>query len=335
MGMLKIVGEIGKDVFSKDIVALIEAYGPDEEIEVLLLSPGGDIDQGLEITNALQRHPGIVTIRVEVANSIAASIAQAASSGRRIMASNGEMIIHLPMVPLIMANELDLDKIKEFLQIQKTRLISTFKRTGLSINRLGNLLDQETYLDAESAKKLGFIDEIDENLSKAVAIMKFNFFPKKAKAEEHPEENQIHSLAEMLEKVKEAGVEEEEIVKALAQFLEQRETKNAEHEPKKEPEATEHEPKKEPVATQDDPETKALIVTSLKASGQMTDAMDIWAKDQTIKELTAFAKVAPKVVSLTDKVPDFKKIVPETPDEIKKTGSVAVMQFDSSAKAKS
>lgn len=364
MGTIKIVGDIGKDVDSTEIINLIDETDPDEEIHVIILSNGGDVDQGLDILNALNRHPGIVSFMIERANSISASITQSASKGKRIMAANGEMVIHLPMVEFGMANELDLEKITEFLQIQKKRLISTFKRTGLSAAKIGALLDKETYLDAEAAKELGFIDEIDENTSKAVAIM--NWFNKAKKTmAKAPEEEQIHaqeeeeeeetlmSLAQVMEEFDAAGIPEKEIVRALSQMLQDipKDTKafhegipipfpppfeflNENDDPERKPKAkaTGDDPERKPEAkgTEDDPEIKALVIKGLMDEGKLTNAMATWAKEKTIAELWAFGKVAPKVVNLTDKLPDFKGSAVETADEIQVTGTLNVKEFKTS-----
>lgn len=63
-----------------------------ERLHVNINSPGGYVDDGLAIYNAILRHPAEVTAHIIVAQSAASFIAQAAD--RRLIAKSGKLFIH-------------------------------------------------------------------------------------------------------------------------------------------------------------------------------------------------------------------------------------------------
>lgn len=130
-------------------------------LTVVINSPGGDVFAGLAIYNALVNHNGNVTVRVDgLAASIASVIAMA---GDKIIMSPGSMImIHRPSVYAAGTVD-DMEKAKDVLMKIEEGITPIYaKRTGLSDEKIAELLEAETWMLADKAVELGFADEVSE-----------------------------------------------------------------------------------------------------------------------------------------------------------------------------
>lgn len=148
--------------FSKDLAAL----GDVKTLDVRINTLGGSVVEGAAIYTQLVDHPARVEVVVDgYAMSMGSAIAMAGDSIK--MVEFGLMMIHRPQSSLRgnadqFREEADiLDKFERTLSKIYTR------RTGLSDQKLAELLKGSddadgTYMDAEEAKALGFIDEIVE-----------------------------------------------------------------------------------------------------------------------------------------------------------------------------
>lgn len=131
------------------------------DLTVVINSPGGDVFAGLAIYNALVNHNGNVTVRVDgLAASIASVIAMA---GDKIVMSPGSMImIHRPSVYAAGTVD-DMEKAKDVLMKIEEGITPIYaKRTGLSDEKIAELLEAETWMLADKAVELGFADEVSE-----------------------------------------------------------------------------------------------------------------------------------------------------------------------------
>lgn len=131
------------------------------DLTVVINSPGGDVFAGLAIYNALVNHNGNVTVRVDgLAASIASVIAMA---GDKIIMSPGSMImIHRPSVYAAGTVD-DMEKAKDvLLKIEEGITPIYARRTGLSDEKITELLEAETWMLADKAVELGFADEVSD-----------------------------------------------------------------------------------------------------------------------------------------------------------------------------
>ena len=129
------------------------------DLTVVINSPGGDVFAGLAIYNALVNHNGNVTVRVDgLAASIASVIAMA---GDKIVMSPGSMImIHRPSVYAAGTVD-DMEKAKDVLMKIEEGITPIYaRRTGLSDEKITELLEAETWMLADKAVELGFADEV-------------------------------------------------------------------------------------------------------------------------------------------------------------------------------
>lgn len=129
------------------------------DLTVVINSPGGDVFAGLSIYNALREHNGTITVRVD---GLAASIASiVAMAGDHIAMSPGtQMMIHKPSV-LVAGNADDLDKAKSVLEAIEDGMVPIYMaRTGLSQEKISEMLEAETWMSPDQAVELGFADEV-------------------------------------------------------------------------------------------------------------------------------------------------------------------------------
>lgn len=172
-GDIFIFGGIGTEpgeVSFKNVQAQISQNKDAKELVVHIASPGGDVFEGFNIYNALKNTGKKITTHIEgVCASIATLIAGAGTTIK--MNRTGQFMIHNPAVQNLagVADAKKLRNVADQLDQIKSLLIDVYDRkTSLGKEKLWELYDNETWLTAESAEKMGFIDESVDAL-KAVA----------------------------------------------------------------------------------------------------------------------------------------------------------------------
>ncbi|WP_411680429.1 head maturation protease, ClpP-related [Clostridium thailandense] len=143
-----------------------------KQINVYINSYGGEVKEGLGIYNQLKRHSAQKTVYIDgFACSIASVIAMAAD--KIIMGPNTLMMIHHAAMGTF-GNAEELRKAANDVEIiDKASCSSYLAKAGdkLSEETLNQLLDNQTWLNAEQCLQYGLCDEIagkeDDNISKA------------------------------------------------------------------------------------------------------------------------------------------------------------------------
>lgn len=142
------------------VVAQLQA-APKAPVEVRVNSPGGSVAEGLAIYNALK--PRAPTVFIDgVAASIASLIAMAGA--HIIAAENAIVMVHAPWSG-VEGNATALRKTADLLDLHRGAMLGAYARTGLSQQSLIELLEAETWMTAQQALALGFVDEIAEPLA--------------------------------------------------------------------------------------------------------------------------------------------------------------------------
>ncbi len=137
--------------------AINDANG--EELEVMVNSPGGYVDVGSEIYTLLKDYKGNVIVKIV---GIAASAASVASMGGDIIkiSPTGRFMIHNALGS-VQGDYRDMDHGSEMLkECNKSIANAYLLKTGMKREELLHLMNKETFMDAQKAKELGFIDEI-------------------------------------------------------------------------------------------------------------------------------------------------------------------------------
>jgi ATP-dependent Clp protease protease subunit len=141
----------------KDVIDVLPEDGSD--IEVDINSGGGLVDSGYVIYTALMDYSGKVTVNIVGMAASSASLIAMAGNPTRI-SPVGQIMIHNVAGGLV-GDYRDQAKLSEVLKQASEAIANAYRlKTGLSMEDLQAKMDSETYLNADQAKELGFVDEI-------------------------------------------------------------------------------------------------------------------------------------------------------------------------------
>ena len=129
------------------------------DIVIWLNSPGGDCIAASQIYAMLMDYKGKVTVKVDgIAASAASVIAMAGTTV--LMAPTALMMVHNPLTVAIGDSE-EMQKTIAMLSEVKESIINAYEiKTGQSRAKLSQLMDAETWLNANKAIEFGFADGI-------------------------------------------------------------------------------------------------------------------------------------------------------------------------------
>ena len=138
----------------------------DTPINLRINSLGGDVFDGMAMYNVIKRRAAKTTVYIE---GIAASIATIISLGADevVMAENSLFMIHNAWGGT-MGEAKDMRKTADTLEKITGELTDIYrKKTGLSYDALAEMMDEETWLNANEALEMGFIDTISDSIKVA------------------------------------------------------------------------------------------------------------------------------------------------------------------------
>ena len=264
---INIFGVVGEDVRASDIITKIQKDKSDP-LEVNIMSPGGSVTEGLAIYDFMRdQKRKVITRAMGQAASIASIIFMAGDE--REVADNAEIMIHNAWAG-VAGNKHELAEFIDRLDDTDQKLINIYStRSNLNEDQVRDLLDKETFMDAEQAVSQGFAT------SKANALELVAQYNKSTNETKEPvkmateEETKAGFLAHMMayfkQENKAEGMPEEE------QAMEEEEEKKAMEEGD-EPEAKAEESSEEPKAeeevlpeSEDDDAEKAELIDKVKA----------------------------------------------------------------------
>ncbi len=151
-------GEMSSYLLSKKL----EELGNVSVIDVYINSYGGEVAEGLAIYNALKRHKAKIRTHVDgFACSIASVIFMAGDE--RIMPTTSCLMIHNPYV-FIVGNSSELRKQAEDLdKIGQCSINAYMEHVNITLERLKELLDNETWISPQEALEMGFATSNEED----------------------------------------------------------------------------------------------------------------------------------------------------------------------------
>ena len=161
-----IFDEIGTyGVTAQDFISEIKGL-KDMPINLRINSLGGDVFDGMAMYNVIKRRDAKTTVYIEgIAASIATIIALGADEV--VMAENSLFMIHNAWGGAS-GEAKDMRKTAETLEKITSELTDIYvKKTGLSYDAVAQMMDEETWLNAEEAYKLRFIDTISDSIKVA------------------------------------------------------------------------------------------------------------------------------------------------------------------------
>lgn len=150
--------EDGEPIIYPNAVRDLITAAEGEDLTIELNSYGGSVWAGAEIATMLEEHKGKVTVQVSgIAASIASVIAMAADEV--VMTPLSCIMIHNPASYPMSFSLTDMRKTVAQLEGIADNIVNIYKkRTGLSTDKLKKMMDDETYIMADEAIKLGFAD---------------------------------------------------------------------------------------------------------------------------------------------------------------------------------
>ena len=156
-------GEISEETWYGDEVTpklfKSELMSGEGNITVWINSPGGDVFAAAQIYNMLMDYKGSVTVKIDgIAASAASVIAMAGTTVQ--MSPVAMMMIHNPMT-IAIGDEGEMEKAISMLSEVKEAIMNAYEiKTGLSRDRISQLMDAESWFNSTKALELGFADNI-------------------------------------------------------------------------------------------------------------------------------------------------------------------------------
>ncbi len=150
----------------------LEKYGGGGPITIRMNSYGGDVIAASMMSTILRDYPGRVTVQIDAIAASAATVVAVAGDLIRIQ-DTAYFMIHDPLAVFFLAalNIEELARMVDSLKAVKEGIINAYEtRTGLSRTRLANLMSDETWMDAQRAVDLGFVDEIVKGEAKKIDL---------------------------------------------------------------------------------------------------------------------------------------------------------------------
>lgn len=143
-----------------DVQKAFAALPKGDRLQVKINSGGGNVMAGQEIY-AMLRNRADVDIEVESMAASAASVI--AMAGHSTISPIGMLMIHCVSASWVSGNHQDMEKMAEVLRTHDEALASAYVlKTGRSKEEILQLMNKETWLTAERAVELGFVDEISD-----------------------------------------------------------------------------------------------------------------------------------------------------------------------------
>ncbi|MBI4322323.1 MAG: ATP-dependent Clp protease proteolytic subunit [Chloroflexi bacterium] len=139
----------------------LDREDPDKDIHLYIHSPGGVITSGLAIYDTIQLiRPGVSTICVGMAASMATVLLAAGSKGKRYALPNATVHIHQPLGG-VQGQAVDMEiQAREILRLRKLINDILVRHTGQDEERIIRDTDRNFYMNAEQALAYGIVDEI-------------------------------------------------------------------------------------------------------------------------------------------------------------------------------
>ena len=161
-----IFDEIGAyGITAQDFISEMKEY-KDTPVNLRINCIGGDVFDGMAMYNIIKKREAKTTAYIEgIAASMGSVIALAADEV--IMAENSLFMIHNAWGGAMGEAE-DMRKTASILEKISGEIANIYERkTRLSLNRIIEMMDKETWLNAQEAYELGFIDLISDSIKVA------------------------------------------------------------------------------------------------------------------------------------------------------------------------
>lgn len=149
----------GIEATSPNAVNKVVEKANGEDLEVEINSGGGSVFAGSEIYTVLKSYKGSVTVKIVGLAASAASVI--AMAGKKIMISPTAQIMIHNVSSCAAGDYREMEHTAEILKNTNKTIANAYRlKTGKAQEELLSLMDKETWMTAQKAKELGFVDEI-------------------------------------------------------------------------------------------------------------------------------------------------------------------------------
>jgi len=161
-----LVGPINDNVASLVTAQLLflESEDPKKEIYFYINSPGGLVTAGLGIYDTMQYiKPDVSTLCIGQAASMGSFLLAAGKKGKRFSLPNSRIMVHQPSAGFQgQATDIEIHA-NEVLSLKKRLNEIYAKHTGKSEDDIKKALERDNFMNPNTAKEFGLIDEVVEN----------------------------------------------------------------------------------------------------------------------------------------------------------------------------
>lgn len=139
----------------------LEKENPDEDIQMFINSPGGEINAGMAILDTMNYIKcDVSTIAVGLAASMGSLLLAHGAKGKRFALPNSKIHIHQPLGGVQgQASDIAIEA-EEILKTREQLYKMLAKQTGQSIKQIEKDADRDKYFTAIEAKEYGLIDKV-------------------------------------------------------------------------------------------------------------------------------------------------------------------------------
>lgn len=156
-----IVDEVANLVIAQ--LLFLEAEDPEKDIHIYINSPGGDVNAGLGMYDAMQYvSPRVETICMGQAASMAALLLAAGEKGQRYALPHSRMMIHQPLGG-VQGQAADIQiHAEEILTIRNEMNEILARHTGRDVAEVERNTERDRFMSANEALEYGIVDRIME-----------------------------------------------------------------------------------------------------------------------------------------------------------------------------
>lgn len=151
---------------------LLDSQNPEQEIQMYINCPGGEVYAGLAIYDTMRYIKAPVsTICVGIAMSMGSVLLMAGDKGKRMALPNSRIMIHQGSAGF-RGNTPDLEvQAKEVLHL-RDKLVSIYhKHTSLPHDKLLRDMERDYFMSPQEAQQYGLIDTVIENTRQIEAVL--------------------------------------------------------------------------------------------------------------------------------------------------------------------
>ena len=158
-----LAGPIDDNVSNIVIAQLLflESEDPKKDITLYINSPGGQIQSGLAIVDAMHHiKPDVATVCVGMAASMGAIILSQGKKGKRFILPNGEVMIHQPLTGVEgQASDIEITA-RHIIRLKEKLTKMMVEATGQTYAKVEKDKDRDYWMSADEAKKYGIVDQV-------------------------------------------------------------------------------------------------------------------------------------------------------------------------------